>query len=78
MSERTPEQIIGKDNIIQLAFEGYKVVRAKPAAWLSTGPNHHGLWWEMPDLPEEYLVEPLYSAPPVEAKSDLDQGNSNG
>lgn len=26
MTERTPEQIIGKDALIQLVFEGYEVV----------------------------------------------------
>lgn len=30
MTQRTPEQIIGKDRLLQLIFEGYVVVPAKP------------------------------------------------
>lgn len=36
MSERTPEQIIGKDAYTQLIFEGYKVVKDTP-------PNNEAL-----------------------------------
>ena len=30
MTDRTPEQIIGKDRLLQLIFEGYAVVRREP------------------------------------------------
>lgn len=30
MVERTPEQIIGRDRLLQLTFEGYAVVPVKP------------------------------------------------
>ena len=37
---------------------------AEPVAWLSTAPNHHGLWRERPDLGDGFDVQPLYAAPP--------------
>lgn len=33
---------------------------SEPAAWLSTGDNHHGLWREKPDLGDGFQVQPLY------------------
>jgi hypothetical protein len=37
---------------------------SEPVAWKSTGPNHQGLWWEKPDLGDQYKVQPLYAAQP--------------
>lgn len=63
---RTPRQIIGDDAYVQLVFEGYQVVIARPVAWVIPGDDNanangfiDAMAWH-----EDEFSRPLYGALP--------------